>query len=697
MNRLFMVITVIFFSLNTAIKPFSVSASTAGQILSCQSPYTFKKQASFEKFSLYMKERGARVTSAPLTQPNPFTNTLMNVGISAIAENSDNSSAIITPQDIETIAPIELFSLITPHSQLTPWGLKHLLFHPLHDYEQLLKRQRAITKISQEEALQKKIMTLVPEESLNQLFTYWNNSLLHQQAQALYFSQFLNTTILKNLHLRNKTLNHNITALNIANNSALAIAMAQLCTEFLSAGVTGELMSASIHMRKPHIGIDEIVQGITHPIRLHSPYKSVFQDTTEEQNIYPLLEAIKLSGGDWFHYFQKNCAFLPNPFLQNSCAALVTGAYIAFCDYQYMKRITQKMAEVDSLYTTCNQLQASLVSIARIIQDAHAILDIIEQEPALQHCPGAQELNQILIEKTKNSPKLNHLIELLQAPTFQTITTRYSKGTVLHTHKLLASIKHELIPLLQALSLIKASVDIAQTISSSVQENPWTFPTLTPDNNAHIDLIDMWHPLIGDQPAYNSLTFGSGFPHHAIISGPNGGGKSTTMQAVALSLLLAQSWTIIPAKAGTLSVFAGIKIYNAPQADITRGTSTFMAEKMRFDAISQELDSIAPDKCYFIMLDEPLRGTIEREAAQRIYEFGAQHAGKTNCCVLLATHIEKPTELAAACSNFANYHMELIETDHGFTRSFKIVPGAATWWFHDDAKRKKFIDSMNFN
>ncbi|NRB21239.1 hypothetical protein HRU45_00655 [Candidatus Dependentiae bacterium] len=55
----------------------------------------------------------------------------------------------------------------------------------------------------------------------------------------------------------------------------------------------------------------------------------------------------------------------------------------------------------------------------------------------------------------------------------------------------------------------------------------------------------------------------------------------------------------------------------------------------------------------------------------------------------------KPTELEKETGTFANYQMEHAQTRAGdLKRTFKLIPGAAHWWFDDEAMREAFIDSL---
>ena len=121
-----------------------------------------------------------------------------------------------------------------------------------------------------------------------------------------------------------------------------------------------------------------------------------------------------------------------------------------------------------------------------------------------------------------------------------------------------------------------------------------------------------------------------------------------------------------------------------------------MAEKMRIDEIKQFVftNHHNPHFKVMLLLDEPYRGTVDAESADRIYGFGKDIASLLQSIVIIATHVEKPVRLAQDTNGaFANYHVCIKELEGGrFEREFKLEPGILEWWFNDAQKRSRFID-----
>jgi DNA mismatch repair ATPase MutS len=125
-----------------------------------------------------------------------------------------------------------------------------------------------------------------------------------------------------------------------------------------------------------------------------------------------------------------------------------------------------------------------------------------------------------------------------------------------------------------------------------------------------------------------------------------------------------------------------------------------MAEKRDMDNLKAFVTYAAErDKRVLVLIDEPYRGTVDEESAERIYQLG-QFVAPLDCVMMmLATHVKKPVSLENDTNRaFANYHAEIREVyDHnnqpkGFKRLFKLERGVADWWFNDAARRSRFID-----
>jgi DNA mismatch repair ATPase MutS len=116
-----------------------------------------------------------------------------------------------------------------------------------------------------------------------------------------------------------------------------------------------------------------------------------------------------------------------------------------------------------------------------------------------------------------------------------------------------------------------------------------------------------------------------------------------------------------------------------------------MAEKRRLDTLINTIDKLKNSDAYFFIVDEPCRGTIERVSEQFVIQLCNKLAENEKCVSVLATHLEKPTFVAQENPQYLNYQMELQDNEYAFVRTFKLLPGAADWWFNNEPKRTRFL------
>jgi len=115
----------------------------------------------------------------------------------------------------------------------------------------------------------------------------------------------------------------------------------------------------------------------------------------------------------------------------------------------------------------------------------------------------------------------------------------------------------------------------------------------------------------------------------AIITGPNMSGKSTYMRQVALTCLLAQIGSFVPAEAAELPVLDRIFTRVGASDDIAGGQSTFMRE---MSELTEILHDASEDS--LVLLDEVGRGTSTADGlaiAQATTEFIHDELGRQRC------------------------------------------------------------------
>ena len=132
-------------------------------------------------------------------------------------------------------------------------------------------------------------------------------------------------------------------------------------------------------------------------------------------------------------------------------------------------------------------------------------------------------------------------------------------------------------------------------------------PTL--NNDDIIDIKGGRHPIVeqsigSDNFVPNDTYLCNNDTQLIILTGPNMSGKSTYLRQVALTILLAQIVSFVPADSANVGIVDRIFTRIGAQEDLAAGQSTFMVEMTEAANILNNATSRS-----FIILDEIGRGT----------------------------------------------------------------------------------------
>ena len=156
-----------------------------------------------------------------------------------------------------------------------------------------------------------------------------------------------------------------------------------------------------------------------------------------------------------------------------------------------------------------------------------------------------------------------------------------------------------------------------------------------------------------------SATLASPAPLALLVTGPNMGGKSSLVRAVALLTLLAQVGSYVPADAMALTLADAIHTRMGARDNLFAGESTFMVEVSETAAL---LRAATPRS--LVVLDELGRGTSTHDGAA-IAEAVLDHVvRRTRCLTLFITHYQSLARVAAGLGGglIRNVHMRFTAT-----------------------------------
>ncbi|EPE04232.1 dna mismatch repair protein msh3 [Ophiostoma piceae UAMH 11346] len=165
-----------------------------------------------------------------------------------------------------------------------------------------------------------------------------------------------------------------------------------------------------------------------------------------------------------------------------------------------------------------------------------------------------------------------------------------------------------------------------------------------------------------------------------LVTGPNMGGKSSFVRAVALLTLLAQIGSYVPADAMQLTLADAIYTRMGARDNLFAGESTFMVEVSETAAI---LRAATPRS--LVVLDELGRGTSTHDGAAIAQAVLEHMARETRCLTLFITHYQSLGRAALSQSEnkdrapIQNVHMAFREDKdtEEITFLYEVAPGMA--------------------
>ncbi len=159
-----------------------------------------------------------------------------------------------------------------------------------------------------------------------------------------------------------------------------------------------------------------------------------------------------------------------------------------------------------------------------------------------------------------------------------------------------------------------------------------------------------------------------------LITGPNMSGKSTYMRQVALTVLMAQAGSFVPADSAVIGVCDRIYTRIGASDNLAMGQSTFFVEMSELAYI---LNTASPRS--LVILDEIGRGTSTYDGlsiAWAAVDFLTDPALMAR--TLFATHYHELTALAGRVPGVRNLNVEVSEENGNILFLHKIVEGSAS-------------------
>ncbi len=219
-----------------------------------------------------------------------------------------------------------------------------------------------------------------------------------------------------------------------------------------------------------------------------------------------------------------------------------------------------------------------------------------------------------------------------------------------------------------------AIVDCLTSLSVVSDEQHLVRPTL--NDNHKVIIKDGFHPVVeyvsGNEYIKNDIIMDEDTAT-LLITGPNMSGKSTYMRQFAITAILAQMGSFIPAASASLPIFDSIFTRIGASDDLVSGESTFMVEMLEAKnaIVNATEDSL-------ILFDELGRGTSTFDGmslARAILEYVTE---TISCKTLFSTHYHELVDLENKYKKIKNVHVDAIEENGTITFLHKVLPGSVS-------------------
>lgn len=213
-------------------------------------------------------------------------------------------------------------------------------------------------------------------------------------------------------------------------------------------------------------------------------------------------------------------------------------------------------------------------------------------------------------------------------------------------------------------------LDAITSLSWLALESNYCRPQFSPEGNLKIKASR--HPVVERTVSFvpNDIVISKG--ETILLTGPNMAGKSTLMRQVAVSALMAQMGSFVPATEALLPLYDRIFTRIGASDFLSEGLSTFMVEMKETAEMLKESTENS-----LVILDEVGRGTSTYDGlslAQAIIEYLLVNKEPM---VLFATHYHELTRLEEHHQRLKNAHIAIHEKDGDLKFLYTLCEGSA--------------------
>lgn len=229
---------------------------------------------------------------------------------------------------------------------------------------------------------------------------------------------------------------------------------------------------------------------------------------------------------------------------------------------------------------------------------------------------------------------------------------------------------------LRTLAGILARWDVASALAEVAHRYDYVRPVV--DGSDVLEIVDGRHPVVERHAAKgrfvpNDVALDLAESRLWLVTGPNMAGKSTFMRQVALSVVLAQAGSYVPARSAHIGVVDRLLSRVGASDNLARGESTFMVEMRETASILKHATRRS-----LVVLDEIGRGTSTYDGLAIAWAVAEHLHDAVGCRALFATHYHELTQLSRTAPGIVNVSVSAKEHDGGIVFLHSLERGPAS-------------------
>ncbi|MBS0627279.1 MAG: hypothetical protein JSS09_03605, partial [Verrucomicrobia bacterium] len=377
-------------------------------------------------------------------------------------------------------------------------------------------------------------------------------------------------------------------------------------------------------------------------------------------------------------------AMTPNVSIINAMVASTAGAYSLMglqSTYAWAKADTAMLPLMREILSSIATYYKGMKTLHSLLQEHPGIVNRLEHFQKLDD----------FIRNAQNSKDLHRLFQTLESFSFNPENNYlFRPGEVLLAWELLHSgggkkgkgkqstenspptagdiIRAAFDEALPAIGEIDALISAAKLVKESEHSSAkYCFPTfILKSDQPILNLQEVWNPMISpDNAVPNSISLGGGSPSKgAILTGPNGGGKSSFGKAILIAVCMS-SFGICPAKEATLTPFNYVRSSMNITDSIENQESLYQAQCSLVGKIVSDVESLPSNIFSLTVLDELFTQTKSEEGSALAQASAMSLSAIPGNINILVTHFRSIPEAIGdqigddgKSTSYQNYKME---------------------------------------